>query len=98
MSDPADPEEIEKARRLFRRFQFRQPKSNELVTIGGLEKPVVALGVGIAVSIGYKAFGDGKDYYHEFEGTRPRLFVNAEGDQVFFLGGEYSFTDRGFIK
>jgi hypothetical protein len=101
MSDPAaDTAELEKARNLFKRFQgrYRAEKPGDLILVGGLVEPVVALAVGIAVSIGYKALGDGQDYYHEFEGTRPKVFVNAAGDQVYFIGGEYRFTERGFIK
>jgi hypothetical protein len=92
-----DDWEIEKAKSLFRRFQFRAPKPSEIVQIGGLEKPVIALGVGIADSIGYKAFGDGKLYLHNFEGQRPKVFVSADGKQVYFLDGGYRFTERGFI-
>lgn len=98
MSDEPDSAEVEQARHLFRRFQYRAPVGDEIVQVGGLVKPVVALAVGTAVSIGYKALGDGKDYYHEFEGRRPKVFVNAAGNQIYFLGGEYRFTDRGFIK
>lgn len=98
MSDTADAAEVNAAAKLFRRFQYRQPTGDEIVQVGGLLKPVVALAVGTAVSIGYKALGDGKDYYHEFEGTRPKLYVNAAGDQIYFLGGSYRFTERGFIK
>lgn len=97
MSD-ADPDEIRKAQRLFKGFQFRYPRGNELVQLETMKKPVVALEVGTAISIGYKAIGNGKDYYHEFEGRRPRVYVNADGNQVYFLGGIYRFTDRGFIK
>ncbi len=95
MSDQA---EIEKAISLFRRFQYRAPRRGEIVSVGGLVKPSVALVVGTAISIGYKALGDGKDYYHEFEGALPRVLVNAAGDQIYLLGGEYRFTERGFIK
>lgn len=98
MTDSVDPAELEKAIRLFRRFQYRAPKKDEIVEVGGLVKPAVALAVGNAVSIGYKAIGDGKDYYHEFEGRLPKIYVNAAGDQIYFLGGQYVFTDRGFIK
>lgn len=97
MSD-VDPAELKQAQNLFRDFQYRAPRGQEIITVGGLVKPVVALAVGTAVSIGYKALGDGKDYYHEFEGARPKVFVNAAGDQIYFLGGEYRFTRRGFIK
>lgn len=104
MSDaPPDPKELEKAISLFRAFQYRAPRGDEIIELGGggsngIIRPTVALLVGTAVSIGYKATGDGKDYYHEFEGRRPRLYVNAEGDQAYFIGGEYRFTGRGFIK
>lgn len=94
----ADKIQVMKANRLFRAFQWRDAKAGEIIEVGGLEKPAVALAVGTAISIGYKAIGDGKDYYHEFEGNRPKVFVSADGKQVYFLGGEYTFTGRGFIR
>jgi hypothetical protein len=99
MSD-VDPAEFAKAQRLFRRFQghYRKPGKTDLILIDALAKPVVALEVGTATAIGYKALGNGKYYDHEFEGHLPKIYVNADGDQIFFLGGEYRFTDRGFIK
>jgi len=98
MTDAADPAEVEKARKLFRDFQDRDPAGSELILVGGLVRPVVALAVGAAVAIGYKAAGDGKDYYHEFENVRPTVFVNADGSQIYFVGGSYRFTDRGFLR
>ena len=83
---------------LFRRFQGRQPKKSELVEIGGMEKGAIALCVGNVVGISYKAAGDGEKYYHEFESPRPQLFVSADGKQILFVGGNYTFTERGFIK
>lgn len=97
MSGFGDAMELERARKLFRRFQYRQPGKQELIEIGGLEKPIVALGVGLVTSIGYKAFGDGQEYLHEFENARPKVFVDAAGEQIFFIGGSYKFSDRGFI-
>lgn len=98
MSELGQALELERARKLFRRFQYRNPGKAELIQIGGLEQPVIALGVGIADSIGYKAFGDGELYLHNFEGNRPKIFVDATGEQIFFIGGDYRFTDRGFIR
>ena len=97
MTDAADPAEVEKAGKLFRRFQSREPVGSDLILVGGLVRPVVALAVGEAIAIGYKALGDGKDYYHEFGKDRPAVFVNADGSQVYFVGGSYRFTDRGFV-
>jgi hypothetical protein len=98
MSDQGDPAELEQARHLFRRFQDRDPESGELILVGGLKKPATALLVGSAVSLAYNALGDGKNYYHEFEAALPQVFVNAAGDQVYFIGGSYRFTERGFLK
>ena len=98
MSDGADPKEIEKDRALFKAFQYREARPGEIIQVGGLQKPAVALAVGTAISIGYKALGNGKDYYHAFEGSLPKVFVNAAGDQIFFIGGSYRFSARGFIR
>lgn len=92
------PSDYARAVSLFRDFQHRAPRRGEIVQLGGFQAPVTALEVGTAVSVGYKALGDGKKYYHEFEGRHPRLFVSADGLQAFFEGGIYQFTSRGFLK
>ena len=86
------PPDLEKAIALFRSFQNRSPRPGEIVEVGGLVRPACALEVGTLISVGYKALGDGKDYYHEFEGRRPRLYVTADGRQFYGIGGEYRFT------
>jgi hypothetical protein len=98
MSDQADQADLAKARQLFRRFQARDAKKDELILVGGLVKPAVALEVGTLISIGYKALGDGEKYYHEFESPLAKVYVNASGDQIFFIGGAYRFTERGFVR
>jgi hypothetical protein len=84
---------------LFRSFQGRDPARKEILIV----KPAAATGalalvVGQCVSIGYRALGDGKDYYHEFGGRLPMLCVTGDGKQLFYVGGSYTFTDRGFIR
>lgn len=97
MSDAAD---LDAANRLFRRFQgrYRTPQKKDIIELGGLEKPVTALLVGTVIGIKYKALGNGVSYEHLFEDSLPKLYVNAAGDQLYFLDGSYRFTDRGFIK
>lgn len=91
--------ELDQARALFRAFQGRDPRGRELAQLGGVALgPAVALEVGAALSIGYKALGDGKRYYHEFEGPLPRLYVSGDGRQIFMVGGIYQFTSRGFKR
>ena len=90
--------ELDQARALFRAFHRREPRGREVAELGASQGPVVALEAGPALSIGYKALGDGKRYYHEFEGSLPRLYVSGDGRQIFMVGGIYRFTGRGFIK
>lgn len=97
MSDAAD---LAMATSLFKRFQgrYREPRKEDLVLLGGMEKPVTCLLVGTALTIGYKALGDGKDYRHEFASPLPQLYVSADGRQAYFVGGGYRFSERGFIR
>lgn len=91
----------EVARRLFKRFHERDPveQRREIIKVGGLVTPTVALEVGPAVGLSYKALGDGKDYFHEFSKTnRPLVYVNSDGRQIYILEGGYEFTERGFLR
>lgn len=97
-STTVDAGELDKARALFKAFQYRYPRGDEIIQIAGLEKPQLALLVGTGVSIGYKAAGNGKDYYHEFSSPLPKLYVTADGEQAYFIGGGYRFTARGFLE
>jgi hypothetical protein len=96
MSD--QPPDFSQAVALFKAFQLREPRRGEIVQLGGLERPVTALEVGAVVGLAYKALRDGKRYFHEFDAPRARLFVSADGKQIFFEGGVYKFSPRGFLK
>lgn len=93
------PSDFSQAKQLFEAFQLREPRRGEIVQLGGFSAPVTALEVGRVISIGYQALRDGKDYYHEFSSRSPiRLFVSADGRQIFYEGGVYQFSPRGFLK
>jgi len=92
-------EQQAEARALFKSFHHREPRPNELVLVGGLTQPTVALEVGQFLGIGYKSVGDGKDYYHDFNArNRPSVYVNPHGLQIYILGGGYRFSRWGFIR
>lgn len=93
-----DAGELDKARALFKAFQYRYPNGEEIIQVAGLDAAPLALQVGTAVSLGYKALGDGKSYYHDFAAPFPKLYVSADGQQVFFIGGGYRFSGRGFLR
>lgn len=94
MSDSA---EIDAARARFKSFHKREPREGELVSVQKPGVNPICLEVGELVGIAYKASGDGKRYYHDFGKRKARVFVTADGRQVFLIGGDYTFTDRGFI-
>jgi hypothetical protein len=85
--------------RLFKTFHGREPRPSEIVLVKPAgDEGALALVVGSALSLGYRALGDGKSYYHEFASTLPKVCVTGDGKQVFLVGGSYTFTDRGFIR
>ena len=91
------PPDLEQAIALFRQFQGRAPKGREIVELGGGPRVFTALEVGTVLSIGYKALGDGRAYYHEFSAPRAKLYVSADGRDIYFLDGGARFGARGFI-
>jgi len=93
-----DSRELDQARALFKAFQYRYPTGDEIIQVGGLEKPQLALLVGTVDCLGYKAAGNGKDYMHDFLSPKPKVYVSADGQQAYFIGGGYRFTARGFLK
>jgi len=95
----SDTSELEQAKKLFRSFHGRDPKTSELAEIPLPGKGVIGLEVGKCVGIAYRAAGNGEVYYHEFPAaTRPRLFVTPAGEQAYLIGGTYKFTNRGFLR
>jgi hypothetical protein len=90
-------QQFEEACQRFERFNRRGPKKGEIIWLGGLVKPTIGLKVGTFVGIAYKSL-DGIENMHYFEGRRPLVFVNSDGNQIYPLGGEYRFTERGFLK
>lgn len=94
-------QQFEQARRLFKSFHEREPdiKAGEIISVGGLVVPTVALEVGRLDAVMYEAIGDGKLYKHDFTRNRsPRLYSNAAANQLYILGGIYRFSDRGILR
>jgi hypothetical protein len=88
--------ELDRAQNLFREFHGRDARGDELIKVGGLVRPVIALEVGKFVGIGYRATGSGEKFFHEFGSPLPRVFVRFDGKQIHILGGAYRFGAKGF--
>lgn len=92
-------EQTRQACQLFEDFQKRAPRwDSEIVKVGDLAAPTVALAIGRFVGISYKKLGDGKLYYHDFSKSNPpQIFFNAAGNQIYIHGGGYKLTERGIV-
>jgi hypothetical protein len=86
-----------RAAALFFAFRGRAPTKDEIITVR-MPKDVTALEVGEFYGVMYKVPGTAEPYLHKFNGRRrPKLYVSADGSQLIAIGGDYKFTDRGFI-
>ena len=90
-----DRNNINAAVKLFKDFTGEEPEYIDTVTL-----PVdsVAMAIGHCDAVMYETIREGKTekYIHKFKkGARPVLAVSADGKQLYILGGNYIFTDRG---
>jgi aminoglycoside phosphotransferase len=87
------------ARQLFKDLHRRDPEGREdIVLIGGVAVPTVALQLGRFVGVKYQRLGDGKFYEHEFtQSAQPLIYFGAEGRQMYITKGGYRLTYRGIV-
>lgn len=88
-------EKINKAVKLFENFTGENP---EYIDTVDLPVDSVAMAIGHCDAVMYETVRDGKKekYIHKFKkGARPVLAVSSDGKQLYILGGNYIFTDRG---
>lgn len=86
-----------KAAALFFAFHNRLPQGDEIATVR-MPKDETVLEVGEFYGVMYKTKETKEPYLHKFNARRrPKLYVTADGQQLIAVGGDYKFTDRGFI-
>lgn len=86
---------INAAIKLFEDFTGENPQYIDRVN---LPVDTVAMAIGHCDGVMYTTVRDGKTerYVHKFKkGARPVLAVSSDGNQLYLLGGDYHFTDRG---
>jgi len=89
---------IAQARSLGLRFSGTPVERGIRVPVEPVPKEMLA--IGYADGILYSTVRDGvlEKYIHRFRGkARPLLAVSHDGRRAYLLGGEYVFTERGFI-
>ena len=88
---------IDAAGRLYE--QFTGMPADEIVS-AHLQLPRALTMIGTVRAIAYETVREGQAerYVHEFRSrSRPLLAVSPDGTQLFLVGGNYCFGDRGII-
>lgn len=90
--------DAKKAASLYRRFSGHEPESIGKIKVPPM--PKVAVAVGEIDGVLYTTVRDGKTekYIHKFHSKDKPLFaVSPDGKQLFLIGGNYRFTERGIV-
>ena len=94
---PSKRAKIAEAVDLFQRFRGDDPEYVETVDV---EHPDTLLVIGECDGIMYTTVRDGEEekYIHRFKKiARPLLCCTSDGQSLYFLGGDYTFTHRGIV-
>jgi hypothetical protein len=94
----ADRLEFLKAAKLYENFTGHEGEVIAKIKLSPMPKAVAV--VGEIDFIGYTTFRDGvtEKYIHKFaKNARPMFCVSPDGTQIFLIGGEYRFTERGIV-
>lgn len=89
---------VDQAADLYERFSGHDPEEIGRVSVPKI--PRVAVAIGEVDGILYSTIRDGKfeKYIHKFhKRDRPLFVVSPDGKQLFLIGGNYTFTERGIV-
>jgi len=90
------PAALAQAKRLYRGFTGKSPRTLKRTTIPA--PPKVGLAIGKILGIIYSVDATNERFKHEFSSkARPTLIVGSDGKTVYLRGGAYTFTSRGFV-
>ncbi len=94
---PSKRARVAEAVDLFQRFRGDDPEWIDRIDI---EHPDVLLIVGHCDGVLYTTERDGQveKYIHQFKkAARPLLCTSYDGQQLYLLGGDFTFTHRGIV-
>jgi len=98
VSHGANRLELIKAAKLYENFTG---EPGELIArVSPPKCPKVLAVIGEIDGIMYDTFQDGEleKYVHRFDKkSRPLFCVSPDGKQIFLIGGQYKFTERGIV-
>ena len=91
-------DQVAQAADLYERFSGHDPEEIGKVRIPAV--PKVGVAIGEVDGILYSTVRDGQleKYIHKFrKSDRPLFVVAPDGKQLFLVGGNYTFTERGIV-
>lgn len=90
--------DVQRAARLYEKFTGHEAEAVGRVNIPPIPKTMVS--VGEVDGVLYTTIRDGKveKYIHKFAAKdKPLLCVSPDGKSIYFVGGRYTFTERGIV-
>jgi len=94
----ADRDAISRAADLYERFSGHEAEAIGKVRVNPM--PKVGVAIGEVDGILYTTVRDGvlEKYIHKFrKADKPLFVVSPDGKQLFLVGGNYTFTERGIV-
>lgn len=87
-----------KAVKLYENFTGHEGETIAKVKIPDPPSSLAVIGEIKAIVYTTVRDNESEEYIHQFKkSTRPLFCVSPDGKQIFIVGGEYSFTERGII-
>jgi hypothetical protein len=90
-------DEYDRAAQLYSDFSGHEAQALDTVRVN---LPAVAIAIGRCDGILYTTVRDGakEKYIHRFKAkAAPALACSPDGKQLYLIGGNYAFTERGII-
>jgi hypothetical protein len=102
VSNPGNPEDIEKASQFSEDFHWGIP-AKKVARRKVSPPPKVGVKLGELVAVTYRTRKRGEsatDFYHEFgkPGKKPQLVMDARSKRLHIVGGGYTVTSRGIER
>jgi hypothetical protein len=90
--------DLRQASKLYEDFSGNPADVRAKVRVKALPKVAIAIGDVDGIMYTTERDGEVQKYIHKFaQRDRPILAVSPDGKQILFVGGNYTFTERGIV-
>lgn len=90
--------QVAAAAELFVKFREAKPRFLRRLKIPAIPKVVMQIGMVDGILYTTTHGNEKVSYIHRFTGrSKPMLVTDSKGKQLYFLGGNYNFTEDGIV-